>query len=126
MIAAECAGLLYLAESLDGAPMCGVLPAKAAMTERLTLGYRESVAPTDSVLCGTGTRVAGHEFHRTQITPANGQRAAWLWRADAGSAAQPHSDGFVAGRVHASYLHLHWAGTPPIARRIVEAAAWTP
>jgi cobyrinic acid a,c-diamide synthase len=126
VIAAECAGLLYLAESLDGAPMCGVLPAKAAMTERLTLGYRESVAPTDSVLCGTGTRVAGHEFHRTQITPASGQRAAWLWRADAGSATQPHGDGFVAGRVHASYLHLHWAGTPPIARRIVEAAAWTP
>jgi len=126
VIAAECAGLLYLAESLDDAPMCGVLPAKAAMTEQLTLGYRESVAPTDSVLCGTGTRVAGHEFHRTRITPTSGQRAAWLWRAETGPGTQPYSDGFVTGRVHASYLHLHWAGTPPIARRIVEAAAWTP
>ena len=30
-IAAECAGLLYLGEELDGQPMCGVLPVTAAM-----------------------------------------------------------------------------------------------
>ncbi len=40
-IAAECAGLLYLARTLDGTPMCDVLPIEAAMTPRLTLGYRE-------------------------------------------------------------------------------------
>jgi cobyrinic acid a,c-diamide synthase len=51
VIAAECAGLLYLAKSLDGVPMCGVLDAEAVMTDRLTLGYREAVAATESVLC---------------------------------------------------------------------------
>nr|WP_312887046.1 cobyrinate a,c-diamide synthase [Actinocrinis puniceicyclus] len=137
VIAAECAGLLYLAQTLDGAPMCGVLPAAAAMTDRLKLGYREAVAATDSVLCDAGTRMAGHEFHRTRIEPAAGQAPAWLWRGEAGEAAAPWTDGFVAGaaraggragaRVHASYLHLHWAAAPSIARRIVEeAAAWTP
>jgi cobyrinic acid a,c-diamide synthase len=126
VIAAECAGLLYLAESLDGAPMCGVLPAEAAMTERLTLGYREAVAPGDSVLAEAGARVTGHEFHRTRLAPGAGEQAAWLWRADSSPDARPVADGFTAGRVHASYLHLHWAGTPSIARRIVEAAAWTP
>ncbi len=127
VIAAECAGLLYLAESLDGAPMCGVLPAKAAMTDRLTLGYREAIAPTGNVLCDAGSRVAGHEFHRTRIEPSAGDSAAWIWRADAATSsaaagARQASDGFVTGRVHASYLHTHWAGTPSIARRIVEAA----
>ena len=34
-VAAECAGLLYLAASLDGEPMCGVLDAAAAMAPRL-------------------------------------------------------------------------------------------
>ena len=46
---AECGGLLYLCASLDGAPMCGVLPATAAMTGRLTLGYRDAVATAGSV-----------------------------------------------------------------------------
>ena len=37
---AECAGLLYLCRSVDGAPMVGALDADAAMTDRLTLRYR--------------------------------------------------------------------------------------
>jgi cobyrinic acid a,c-diamide synthase len=126
VIAAECAGLLYLAQSLDGAAMCGLLPAAATMTKQLTLGYREAVAPSDNVLCDAGTRMAGHEFHRTKLDPVAGDTAAWLWASD-GSSGQKVAEGFASGRVHASYLHLHWAATPSIATRIVrEAAAWTP
>lgn len=44
-IAAECAGLLYLCQELDGAPMCGVLPATAQMHPRLVLGYRHAWSP---------------------------------------------------------------------------------
>ncbi|MDP9425861.1 MAG: hypothetical protein M3P37_07455 [Actinomycetota bacterium] len=32
-------------------------------------------------------------------------------------------EGFVAGGVHASYLHTHWAATPGLARRFVRSAA---
>jgi cobyrinic acid a,c-diamide synthase len=113
-VAAECAGLLWLCRSLDGAPMCGVLDAEAVMTGKLTLGYRDAVALTDSVLAPTGTRVTGHEFHRTTITPRAGRAPAWAWRDAA-------PEGFVAGGVHASYLHLHWAGQPSLARNLVAA-----
>jgi cobyrinic acid a,c-diamide synthase len=113
-IAAECAGLLWLGRSLDGAPMCGVLDAEAVMTERLTLGYRDAVALTDSVLAPTGTRVTGHEFHRTVVTPRAGTAPAWGWR-------DASPEGFVAGGVHASYLHLHWAGQPSLAQNLVAA-----
>jgi cobyrinic acid a,c-diamide synthase len=146
-IAAECAGLLWLCRSLDGASMCGVLDAEATMTDRLTLGYRDAVALADSVLAPAGTRVTGHEFHRTAVTPRSGPsarsgarrsaadavpavasplpsglpghrraEAAWAWRG-----AGP--EGFVQGRVHASYLHLHWAACPQIPRRLVAACA---
>ncbi|MEU8076153.1 cobyrinate a,c-diamide synthase [Catellatospora citrea] len=114
-VAAECAGLLWLARSLDGREMCGVLDAEAVMTERLTLGYRDAVAVSGSVLADAGTRVTGHEFHRTAVTPAAGPSPAWAWRG------QP-AEGFVQGGVHASYLHLHWAGQPGFARRMVRAA----
>ncbi|MGY1659765.1 cobyrinate a,c-diamide synthase [Geodermatophilus sp. SYSU D00705] len=117
-VAAECAGLLYLARSLDGLPMCGVLDTDAAMTPGLTLGYRAAVALTDSVLAPAGTRVRGHEFHRTVATPAAGAAPAWRW---AGAA----PEGFVSGGVHASYLHLNWAGSPAVAGRFVAACAAT-
>ena len=39
------------------------------MSERLTLGYREAVAIGDSVLAAAGSRLRGHEFHRTVIEP---------------------------------------------------------
>jgi cobyrinic acid a,c-diamide synthase len=120
VIAAECAGLLYLAKSLDGVPMCGVVDAEAVMTERLTLGYREAVAATGSVLCDAGTRLNGHEFHRTALSPSASAEPAWMWRGNDGAKV---AEGYASARVHASYLHLHWAGAPELPRRIVAAAA---
>jgi cobyrinic acid a,c-diamide synthase len=114
-VVAECAGLLYLARELDGAPMCGVLPARASMTSRLTLRYRDAVSAGDSALAPAGTAVRGHEFHRTAMEPAHGRMPAWRIGG--------RGEGYVAGGVHASYLHLHWAGYPALARRLVEAAA---
>ncbi|WP_441249727.1 cobyrinate a,c-diamide synthase [Kitasatospora sp. McL0602] len=118
-VSAECAGLLYLGRELDGAAMCGVLDTSARMTPRLTLGYREAVALGDSILAPAGTRVRGHEFHRTVCEPGAGAQPAWGWRGAAG----PQTEGFVAGSVHASYLHLHWAGAPQLAERLVRSAA---
>jgi cobyrinic acid a,c-diamide synthase len=119
-VAAECAGLLYLVRDLDGSPMCGVLDAKAEMSERLTLGYREAVALDDSVLARAGMRVRGHEFHRTWVQPDAGPAPAWgLVRPER------RTEGFAQGAVHASYLHVHWAAAPTMARRFAEScAAW--
>ncbi|MFJ3629395.1 cobyrinate a,c-diamide synthase [Streptomyces sp. N1] len=117
-VAAECAGLLYLARELDGAPMCGVLDASARMTERLTLGYRDAVAVGDSVLAPAGTRVSGHEFHRTRLEPGAGTAPAW----GVVRPGPPRTEGFVRGGVHASYLHVHWAALPTAASRLVARA----
>jgi cobyrinic acid a,c-diamide synthase len=106
-VAAECAGLLYLCESLDGLPMCGVLPATGAMTGKLTLGYRSTVAAGESWM--PPAPVTGHEFHRTAVEGA-------------GTPAWDSGEGFVQDGVHASYLHLHWAGVPQVAERFVAAA----
>ncbi|WP_371529914.1 cobyrinate a,c-diamide synthase [Streptomyces sp. NBC_01283] len=114
-VAAECAGLLYLTRELDGKPMCGVLDAHSRMSERLTLGYREAVAVSDSSLAAAGTRLRGHEFHRTVVEPGAGAVAAWGMHAP-----ERRLEGFVQQGVHASYLHTHWAAEPGIARRFVE------
>ncbi|MCL7495838.1 MULTISPECIES: cobyrinate a,c-diamide synthase [Streptomyces] len=117
-VSAECAGLLYLSRSLDGKPMCGVLPAESRMTERLTLGYREAVALRDNALAAAGTRVRGHEFHRTVLEPGAGADPAWGL-----THPERRLEGFVSGGVHASYLHVHWAAEPSLAGRLVASAA---
>ena len=105
-VAAECAGLLYLCESLDGLPMCGVLPATGRMTDVLTLGYRTAT--------GAHGTVEAHEFHRTAVEPRAGEVPAWT--------VDGIPEGFVQDGVHASYLHTHWAAQPGVAERFVTAA----
>jgi cobyrinic acid a,c-diamide synthase len=118
-ILAECGGLLYLCRELDGRPMCDVLPVRAEMTSRLSLGYREAVAGADHAVWAAGTTVRGHEFHYSRADPAAGAAPAWMLRARGAERAEGH----VAGGVHASYLHTHWAATPGVATRLVAAAA---
>jgi cobyrinic acid a,c-diamide synthase len=111
---AECAGLLYLCRSLDGTPMVGAVPADAAMTPRLTLGYRTATSPADSVLTEAGEQVTGHEFHRTAITSVElDGHAAWHL--------PPGPEGFSTSTLHAAYLHTHWAGHPALAQRFAQA-----
>lgn len=126
---AECAGLLYLGRTLAGRDgvdyaLTGVLPVDGAFGPRLTLGYREAVAMSDSVLFRAGERVAGHEFHRTAVTPvgSDSPSAAWAWRDRLGGRVD---EGYVAEGIHASYLHVHPAGYPAAVTRSVDAArAW--
>jgi cobyrinic acid a,c-diamide synthase len=117
---AECAGLLYLCRSVDGRPMVGTLGADATMTDRLTLRYRTPVADHDHLLAAAGRRVTGHEFHRTVLEPPCGTTPAWLVDGEpAGFALDPA--GLGTETVHASYLHLHWAGHPHLAQRFADA-----
>jgi cobyrinic acid a,c-diamide synthase len=116
---AECAGLLYLCESVQGpdgppVPMVGAIGATAEMAPRLTLAYRTATAPTDNLLARADEVVTGHEFHRTHLTRATTGDAAWL---------MPDPDGVATTSLHASYLHTHWAGHPQLAARFVAAAA---
>jgi cobyrinic acid a,c-diamide synthase len=114
-VVAECAGLLWLGETLDGRDQCGVLPARARMTGHLHLGYREATALHDTPLAAAGTPVRAHEFHRTVSDPPCGGRPAW-------ELADGTRHGWAGPTLLASYLHLHWAGIPGAADRLVRTA----
>jgi cobyrinic acid a,c-diamide synthase len=121
-VLAECGGLLYLCAELDGHEMCGVLPARGFMSDRLTLGYREAAAATATPWIDAGARVRGHEFHYSQVQAQHAAAPAWTLSARGRSCAE----GIVAGALQASYLHVRWAAHPELARRFVRAAAVTP
>lgn len=110
---AECAGFLYLCDTLDDRPMTGVLNAEARMTDRLTLRYPEAVATEHTLITRPGERITGHEFHRTAVLPSTGRSPAWF--------IDREPVGFADATLHASYLHTHWAGHPRLAARFAAA-----
>jgi cobyrinic acid a,c-diamide synthase len=95
--------------------MCGVLAGSARFTPRLTLGYRDAVAPAESSLHPAGRRVTGHEFHRTTVEFTEDVQPAWLL--------PQGGEGAIRAGVHASYLHTHPAAHPDSIRRFVGRAA---
>jgi cobyrinic acid a,c-diamide synthase len=130
-IVAECGGLLLLGQELqdgDGLvhPMAGLLPF-GARRGPLSLGYRSALPARDGLVVRSGESLCGHEFHRWQLVPRpprGGELAGVeaLWQLE-GWGSAPRMEGWTAPNVHASWLHLHWAGCPAIPSRLARAAA---
>lgn len=123
-VVGECGGLMYLArslEDLDGHEheMCGVIPYRTRMLPHLTLGYREAEALRDTPLSAAGAVHRGHEFHHSALTHPPTQPA-YRWTGQDGAEVL---EGYADRQVLASYLHLHYAATPELARRFVAACA---
>jgi len=132
-LVAECGGLLLLGHSLVDSkgqewPMARLLPFRAR-PGTLSLGYREAVPLADGLLVRSGERYAGHEFHRWQIEALSQEEEGSRSRAEAeplwqlsGWGSDGRREGWGAPCLHASWLHLHWAGFPQLVRRLATAA----
>ncbi|WP_441289298.1 cobyrinate a,c-diamide synthase [Sorangium sp. KYC3313] len=157
-IYAECGGLMYLTEAirtLDGRahPMVGLVPAEAAMCEKLqALGYVEVETQARTILGGAGLRFRGHQFRYSELRPS--PRAVPAPAEPAAAPAEPppaqapasppehaplpieHAysvrrrrggqvarEGYRAGSVLASYVHAHWASNPLVPEGLVASAA---
>ncbi|SMD06131.1 cobyrinate a,c-diamide synthase [Sporomusa malonica] len=127
---AECGGLMYLARQIidfDGQAydMAGVIPAVCQMQSKLeTVGYVETTALTDNVLCADGETLHGHEFHFSRMIP-DVVEAEFPWAFDFKKmrTGAIYQGGYVSGNVLASYLHMHFAGNRQAAGRFVERCA---
>jgi cobyrinic acid a,c-diamide synthase len=113
---AECGGLLWLARSLDGNPMGGVVAADATMSGRLTLGYRTATVQRANPVVPVGSVIRGHEFHYSQVSPV-GDALALTSRFGSGP------EGHATPTLLATYLHQHLGADPAPAERFAAAAA---
>jgi cobyrinic acid a,c-diamide synthase len=129
---AECGGMLMLGESLSDAegthhPMAGVLPFRAERGA-LQVGYRSLRAADDGLLLRAGECLRGHEFHRWQLSKESGDfvgEVKPLWQVE-GWKVSRRNEGWSLPSLHASWVHLHWAGSSTIScrwRAALETAA---
>lgn len=126
-IYAECGGLMYLAEALEGGdgiahPMVGLLPTTVRMRpRRMTLGYREVRFVADTPLGRAGTVARGHEFHYSSMDPVPAS-VPRVWRLTSRDGEECR-EGYLVGRTLLTYAHLHFASAPGLAPSLVEACA---
>lgn len=135
-IYAECGGMMFLGrfiETHDGSryPMVGVLPFGTRMLKRRkALGYTEVELLRPCILGQAGVRIRGHEFHYSEIVeddetaegvdeaPLEPERVYHLRRR---KFEETRREGYRAGSVLASYIHLHWGSAPEAAQTFVQS-----
>jgi cobyrinic acid a,c-diamide synthase len=98
--------------------MTGVIPLSSSMhDQRLTLGYRTVTARCRTPLMRAGQTVRGHEFHWSGLTNEPSTDVAAYDVAEQ----QGRAEGYAAGNVLASYMHLHFGADPALAPAFVSA-----
>lgn len=111
---AECGGLIWLAQRLDGRAMVGAVPVSAHLGERLVLGYRHAETTVASPIGPAGTTMRGHEFHYSTCDPSGeALRLTSRFRSATG--------GFATPTLLATYLHHHAGGNPSLVEAFVAA-----
>ena len=121
---AECGGLMYLAEELvtrDGHchSMASILPISIEMLDRLeAFGYTEVELLDDCLVGQRGASLRGHNFHYSRVTRAGEIDRRYRTRQLLGNV--EGRDGFSAGNVLASYIHLSFAANPEAAERFAQ------
>ncbi len=123
---AECGGLMYLTESIQGLDgveheTVGLLEAKTSMVKRLTLSYTLAKATRANILTSRGRVVRGHEFHFSTIrdVPRDAEFAYELKR---GVGVGDGRDGWTCYNTLASYMHTNFASDERMTKSFLEAA----
>ena len=109
---AECGGMMYLSQSIDGAEMVGFLPQTCRMTDRLQrFGY---VLVTD---LKTGRTYPAHEFHHA-VTEATSEAAYDFEIRKASKPSLCWPGGLRKGHTTAGFAHLHFLSHPEWIERL--------
>lgn len=126
LIYGECGGLMFLSDELrtiDGRswPMAGLLPLTIEMTKHLVhFGYADVQCIEDGI-GAKNTWVRGHSFHCSQVIGEGDLAKTTRVHYSLSRLVQP--EGFARGNVFGSYVHLHFASDPSLAKRFVTLAA---
>ena len=125
-IYAECGGLMYFVESIQDLErnphrMVGILNGKAIMCEKLeSLNYSVARVVRKNLLTDVGFTLRGHEFHYSKIEDVSAD-AEFAYEMKIGKGISGGCDGWMQHSLLASYMHIHFAYSPQLAKNFVEA-----
>ena len=103
----EAGGLMYLSDSIEGYPMCGIIKGSTHMTSKLQrFGYANMELIEDSILGVKGDILKGQEFHRSIIDTHSKP----LYNISKPKSNRKWQCGYKYKNVFASYQHINFLG----------------
>lgn len=124
-IYAECGGLMYLCETIQGFDgdsyeMAGLVPGICEMQKKLQrVGYVTGKALRKSIIAGEGDTLKGHEFHFSTLSCD--ADFPWAYSLQGTRQKTGHLEGYAKDNVLASYLHLSFDGNPKAADKFLDS-----
>jgi cobyrinic acid a,c-diamide synthase len=121
-IYAECGGLMYLSNSINGRKMCGVFNHDTFMTKKpQALSYVIAKAKMDNIISNKGEIIRGHEFHYSKILIKD-LKPKFTFDILRGNGIINFLDGVTKKNTVASYMHTHVAACPNFASNFTKIA----
>ena len=120
---AECGGLMYLCEGIQGFDgerydMAGLVPGVCEMQNKLQrVGYVTGKVLRKSIIADEGDILKGHEFHFSTLKSS--PDFSWAYELKGTRQKEGHLEGFARNHVLASYLHLSFEGNPKAAEKFI-------
>lgn len=120
IIYAECGGLMYLLNDIDGCKMAGVLDGKSCITNKLQhFGYADIELKKNCLLGKKGDHLKGQEFHKSisqvnldTVYKVNSPMTDYFWDC-----------GYELNNVFAAYAHINFLGNMTAFNSIIDRAA---
>jgi cobyrinic acid a,c-diamide synthase len=123
---AECAGAVYLGESLimgeNSYPMTGALPVVYGFGPKPQWhGYAVMEVVGDNPYYDVGQSLRGHEFHYSRVLEVDEKKLSFAFRVGRGYGVDGARDGMCRANALATYCHVHALGVGAWAGALVRA-----
>lgn len=113
---AECGGLMYLSESIQGVPMVGFFKGDVRDTGRLQrFGYLSLQGEKDSLIGKASEGIKAHGFHYWDLPDPGSD---FLAKKPSG---RSWREAYASDTLYAGFPHLHFYANPSVAQRFYQA-----
>ncbi len=116
-IYAECGGMLYLNQDIDGCRMCGVFPGESTLTGKLQrFGYINITLLEDCLLGKRDDKITAHEFHKSTC-PSTGKE---VFKISKAKGSKTWFCGYQYKNTLAAYPHINFLGNLKAFKALLE------
>lgn len=113
----ESGGTIYMADTIESVPMCGIISGNAVMKNRLqNFGYVKIKTLEESILGIAGTEVNAHEFHYSTLE----KEVDGIFMVEKARGSDPWVGGYKVKNALMSFQHINFCGNEHLLKNMAK------